>query len=65
MLDKPLIPFDIVGITTKVTTENFNALNRECNNDRMEPSDPVKCEKFWRETFMTMAPFGLNIEDNV
>ena len=32
MLDKLLIPFDIVGITTKVKTENFNALNEVCKN---------------------------------
>ena len=36
MLDEPLIPFDIVGITTKVTTENLtlwtvNAITTEWN----------------------------------
>ena len=34
MLDKPLIPFDIIGITTKVTTENFNALSHICKSTR-------------------------------
>ena len=32
MLDKLLILFDIVGITTKVTTENSNALSHVCKN---------------------------------
>ena len=32
MLDKLLIPFDIAGITTKVTTENFNALSHVFQN---------------------------------
>ena len=32
MLDKLLIPFDIVEITTKVPTENFEALSRVCKN---------------------------------
>ena len=32
MLDKLLIPFDIAGITTKVTTENFNALGHVFQN---------------------------------
>ena len=31
----------------------------------MDPSDPLKRENFWRETLMTMAPYGLNIEDSV
>ena len=33
--------------------------------DKTDPSDPLKCENFWRETLMTMAPYGLNIEDSV
>ena len=32
MLDKLLILFDIVAITTKVTIENFNALSHVCKN---------------------------------
>ena len=32
MLHKLLIPFDIVEITTKVTTERFNALSYICKN---------------------------------
>ena len=32
MLDKLLITFDIDRITTKVMTENFNALSRVCKN---------------------------------
>ena len=58
MLDKLLIPFDIVGITTKVTTENLNTLSHVCMNicfgisqvqviDKMDPSDPLKRENFW------------------
>ena len=31
----------------------------------MDPSDPLKREIFWRQTFMTMAPYGLKIEDSV
>ena len=87
MLDKLLIPFDIVGITTKVTIENFNTLSHVCKIicfgiyqaqvtmvlsdisvtfiDITDPSDPLKCEKLWRETLRTMAPCGLNIEDSV
>ena len=30
VLDKLLIPFNIVGITAKVTIENFNALSHVC-----------------------------------
>ena len=26
--------------------------------DKTDPSDPLKCENFWRETLMTMAPYG-------
>ena len=29
-----------------------------------DPSDPLKLEGYWRRTLKTMAPFGLNIEDN-
>ena len=32
MLDKLLITFDIDRITTKVMTENFNALSHVCKN---------------------------------
>ena len=76
MLDKLLIPFDIVGITTKVTTENLNALRHVCMNicfgisqvqviDKMDPSDPLKRENFWWETVMTTEPYGLGIDDSV
>ena len=30
-----------------------------------DPSDPLKREIFWRQTLMTMAPYGLKIEDSV
>ena len=33
--------------------------------DKTDPSDPLKQENFCRETLMTMAPCGLNIEDSV
>ena len=33
--------------------------------DKTDPSDPLKRENFWRETLMTMGPYGLNIEDSV
>ena len=33
--------------------------------DKTDPSDPLKRENFWREIRMTMAPYGLNIEDSV
>ena len=33
--------------------------------DKTDPSDPLKLEKFWRETRMIKAPYGLNIEDSV
>ena len=32
--------------------------------DKTDPSDPFKREEYWRSTLKTMAPFGLNIEDN-
>ena len=32
--------------------------------DKTDPSDPFKREEYWRRTLKTMAPFGLNIEDN-
>ena len=73
MLDKLLIPFNIVGITTQVTPEKFNGLSHVCKNtcfsisqaqvtdvfvvfiDKTDPSDPLKCKNFWRETLMTMT----------
>ena len=33
--------------------------------DKTDLSDPLKGETFWRETLMTMAPYGLNIEKSV
>ena len=33
--------------------------------DKIDPSDPLKREDFWRPLFCTIAPFGLNIEDHV
>ena len=88
MLNKLLIPFNIVGITTKVTRENFNALSHVMqkhlfrhfsspghfgflNNvsvtfiDKQTLHVLLKHENIWRETLMTMAPYGLNIEDSV
>ena len=32
--------------------------------DKTDPSDCLKREDYWRRTLKTMAPFGLNIEDN-
>ena len=32
--------------------------------DKTDLSDPLKREDYWRRTLKTMAPFGLNIEDN-
>lgn len=32
--------------------------------DKKEHSDPLQLEEFWRETLITMAPFGLDIEGN-
>ena len=31
---------------------------------KTDPSDLLKREDYWRRTLKTMAPFGLNIEDN-
>ena len=31
--------------------------------DKTDPSDPLKCENFWRETLMTMAPYGEKPDD--
>ena len=33
--------------------------------DKTDLSGPLKRENFWWETLMTMAPYGLNIEDGV
>ena len=33
--------------------------------DKADPSYPLKRENIWRETLMTVAPYGLNIEDSV
>ena len=33
--------------------------------DKTDPPDPLKHKNFWQGTFMTMAPYGLNIEDSV
>ena len=32
--------------------------------DKTDPSNPLKREDYWKRTFKTMVPFGLNIEDN-
>ena len=32
--------------------------------DKTDPSDPLKREDYWRRTLETVAPFGLNIENN-
>ena len=82
-----MIPFNIVGTTSKLTTENFNHLSHACKNTcfgiyqaqvtmvfsvmltfitlivKTNFSDPLKRENFWRETLITMAPYGLNIEE--
>ena len=31
--------------------------------DKIDPSDPLKKEDYWRSTLNTMTPFGLNIEE--
>ena len=33
--------------------------------DKTDPSDPLKRKNYWRQTLYTMAPYGLNIEDQV
>ena len=33
--------------------------------DKINPSDPLKREDYWRRPFKTIAPFGLHIEDSV
>ena len=33
--------------------------------DNTDPSDPLKRDNYWRRTLKTMAPFRLNIRDNV
>ena len=33
--------------------------------DKTDPSDPLKREDYWKRTLYTMAPYGLNIEDQV
>ena len=31
--------------------------------DKTDPSDPTRREKFWRNKFKTLAPYGLNVEE--
>ena len=33
--------------------------------DKTDPSDLLKREDYWRRTYKTMTPFGLNIEESV
>lgn len=33
--------------------------------DKTDPRDPLKREKYWRDTLKTLAPNGLNISENV
>ena len=33
--------------------------------DKTDPSESLKREDYWKSTLKTMAPFNLNIEDNV
>ena len=33
--------------------------------DKTDPCDPLRREDYWRQTFKTMVPYGLNIEDSV
>ena len=32
--------------------------------DKTDPSDPLKREKYWRDTLKTFAPYGLNISES-
>ena len=32
--------------------------------DKTDPKDPNRQEHYWRHTFETMAPLGLNVEDD-
>ena len=32
--------------------------------DKTDPSDPLKREKYWRDTLKTLAPYGLNISES-
>ena len=34
-------------------------------NDKTDPSDPLKREHYWRWTLCIIAPYGLNIENQV
>ena len=33
--------------------------------DKIDPSDPLKQEGYWRRALKTLTPFGLNIEDSL
>ena len=33
--------------------------------DKTDPSDHLGREDYWKQTFKTMVPYGLNIEDSV
>ena len=52
---KPVIGLDYAGILDDVSI-NFI--------DKTDPKDPNLREHYWRHTVRTMAPGGLNIEDD-
>lgn len=76
MLNKLVIPFDITAIAIKVIVENFYILSHVCKGtsflnvsatfiDKTDPSDLLKHENVWRNTFTTTSLFEINIEDSV
>ena len=53
-----LIPFDIVGITTKVTTENLNALSLVCMNRSWSCFKPRSYIKWILQILLKVKIFG-------
>ena len=75
MLNKLVIPFDIIAIAIKVIVENFYILSHVCKGtsflnvsatfiDKTDPSDPLKRD-YLRRTLCIMELYAVNIEDNI
>ena len=80
MLVVAQIVSEIVGTITNLTTENlqehlFEHFNSEGHNgllhdvsitliDKTDAKTPIKREHYWRHTLETLAPHGLNVEND-
>ena len=79
MLEKPLGSLGSGGTTIDVMTRNILRMRHFHSGehtgflgnvkitliDKTDGQNPKKREDYWRRTFKTYAPFGLNVEDSV